>query len=163
MNSETSSTKPSAPIPNWLLSLFVAVSAIGFLDSAYLAAKYFLGSPITCTLLKGCEKVTSSAYSHLFNLPISLFGVVYYLTLFFLSVYASGLKEEGKKLHLADFIRHFTVFGFVASLYFIFLQALILKALCLYCLVSAATSTTLFILGLSMVKYIRSNPIITND
>ena len=98
--------------------LFLLIAFAGFLDASYLAAKYFLGSPVICNLLKGCEIVTSSKYSVMFGIPIALMGSLYYLALLILTVV---FFDTGRSVFLKA-AAYGTVFGFIASLYFVYLQ-----------------------------------------
>lgn len=143
-NLEVSLNK-SAKIPNWLPVCFLIFSAIGFVDATYLTVKHFLGTPIPCAILQGCEQVTNSQYATVFGVPVALLGSFYYLTVLILSV----IYLDARKLLALKLAASLTIFGFLASLWFIFLQIFIIKAICLYCMFSAATSTTLFILGMA--------------
>lgn len=139
--------KPLLKIPNWLLAVFTLICFGGFLDSTYLAAKHFLGSPVTCSLLKGCEIVTSSKYSVVFGVPVAAFGVLYYLTILILM----AIYLETKRDNVIKAAAYITPAGFMASLYFLYLQFFIIQAFCLYCLISAASSTLLFLIGLWII------------
>lgn len=143
MNLEASLNK-SAKIPNWLPICFLIFSAIGFADATYLTVKHFLGTPIPCAILQGCEQVTNSQFATIFGVPVALLGSGYYLTVLILSVI---YLDTGKLLAL-KLAALATFFGMLASLWFVFLQIFIIKAICLYCMVSATTSTLLFISGL---------------
>lgn len=123
------------------------------MDAAYLAAKYFLGSPVTCSLLQGCEIVTSSKYSVMLGMPIALMGALYYAGLLILTIL---FFDTGRTIFLKA-AAYSTALGFAASLYFVYLQFFIIKALCLYCLLSAASSTILLILGFLVIHRIRQN------
>ena len=124
------------------------MSLAGFLDAAYLTAKHYLGTPIPCSILNGCEEVMTSQYSTIAGIPVALLGSLYYLTIFILSVAYADTKREW----FAYVASHLTAVGFFASLWFVYLQFFVLHALCLYCLFSAVTSTTLFILGLCVAR-----------
>jgi len=135
--------------------LFLLIAFAGFLDASYLAAKYFLGSPVICNLLKGCEIVTSSKYSVMFGIPIALMGSLYYLALLILTVV---FFDTGRSVFLKA-AAYGTVFGFIASLYFVYLQFFVIKALCLYCLLSAVSSTVLLVLGGLVIYRSKQNPL----
>jgi len=141
-NSKTSSTRPSKIIPNWVIFALIAVSLIGLADSSYLAAKHYLGSPINCSIFNGCEVVTTSPYSVILGVPVALFGVLYYFSFLLLTI----LYLDSKNEKTLEFV------GVAASIWFLFLQIFIIKALCLYCLISTTTSATLFVLGLIVLK-----------
>ena len=136
-------------IPKWLFAFFlIVISFIGFLDATYITLKHYLGVPITCSILNGCEKVTTSVYSTVFNIPVALIGSVYYLIIFALIILYLDTKKE-TIFYTASKI---TALGFIASIWFTYLQIFVLKAFCFYCLVSSGTSTILFILGIIALK-----------
>jgi len=120
------------------------LGAAGFIDATYLTVKHFLGGPIPCSILKGCEQVTTSQYATVFGVPVALLGSFYYLTILILA----AIYFDSRKPAVLKLLASLTPFGFLASLYFVYLQIFIIKAICLYCMVSATTSTILFILGM---------------
>ena len=130
---------------NRLFFAFGLVSFIGFLDAAYLTAKFYLGSTVTCGFFTGCEAVLTSPYAIILGIPVALLGVAYYAFWLFLFVLALDTKSDlfARALWL-------TSIGFIASLGFIGIQIFIIKAVCLYCLISAAASTIMFFLWLFM-------------
>lgn len=123
---------------------FLLTSFVGFLDSTYLTARHYFGIPLNCPLLEDCEKVTTSQYATLGNVPVALLGTIYYLLIFLSVVLYLDTKRGG----FLQFASYSTVIGFLASLWFLYLQFFVIKAICFYCLVSVATSTLLFLLGL---------------
>lgn len=141
----------ATPSKIFLIALLI-VSAVGFLDATYLTAKHFLDDPVTCSILEGCETVTTSKYSIFLGMPIALGGAIYYLAVSILLF----LFIEGEAYLLRPLLV-ITGVGFLVTLYLVYLQAYVLDAFCLYCLLSAVTSTTLFIGGIYLVK--RSNPV----
>ncbi len=123
---------------------FIAVGFLGFLDSSYLAAKYYLGTPINCSIFEGCNQVAGSPYAVMFGLPVALYGVLYYLAIFIATIAALD-AGSAKIFRLVSWA---TVLGLLASAYFTYIQGFVIGAWCLYCLGSALTSTTLFVLGI---------------
>jgi len=122
------------------------ISVVGFSDAAYLTAKHYLDDPVTCSILEGCETVTTSIYSTIFNIPIALFGMFYYLFVsILLFLYMEGVNVL-KLLVLS------TTGAFFTTLYLIYLQAFVLDAFCLYCIISALSSTALFLGALYLLK-----------
>ncbi|MDP3991514.1 MAG: vitamin K epoxide reductase family protein [Candidatus Colwellbacteria bacterium] len=135
-------------VPRWLVWGFIALSFIGFLDATYLTAKHYLGIPINCSFFTGCEEVTSSQYATILDIPVSLAGAGYYLLIFVLVIAYLDTKKE----RILYFISRLTPLGFIASLWFLYLQLFVIKAICLYCMISFTTSTLLFILGLILLQ-----------
>ena len=121
--------------------IFIILSFTGFLDALYLSLKKIMSSPVNCYVFEGCQKVTDSAYANFFGIPISFFGVAFYLAVFFLSV--RHLETENNDIFKVIF--YLSSFGLIFAVYLVGIQAFVLRAFCLYCLLSAATSLFLFI------------------
>ncbi len=146
LNFKLSSIKQSRPIPRWLVALFLILSGGGFLDASYLTIKHYLGTPINCSLLNGCDTVTTSQYSMIVGLPVALLGVLYYLAVFILVMLYVDTGRKG--LFFGAVL--VTPLGLLASFWFVYLQVFVIHALCLYCLISAFISTLLFVLGITV-------------
>lgn len=127
---------------------FLLLAFIGFIDATFLVVEHSLGSPVPCSIIKGCEKVLTSQYARIGPIPTALLGSVYYLTIFLLAL-ISITRQEGRYLLIAS---RLTVIGLVASIGFVVLQLFVIKAICLYCMLSASASTALFILGLVVMR-----------
>ena len=145
MNTETNTVK----LPSWVLWSLIIVSFIGFLDATYLTVSHYTGSALNCTLLKGCDVVTTSKYSEIFNIPVALLGMLFYFTMLVLSL----LYLDTKHRTILKFIPILGFMGFLASIWFVYSQVVLIEALCQYCMLSAITSTILFILSLYVSKY----------
>ena len=129
------------------LAWFLGAGFIGFLDSAYLTITHFIGSPVTCGFFTGCDVVTSSEYSAIAGIPIALFGTLYYLFWVLLCVW---YLDSRNTLFLT--LLPLTAVGFGVSLILIGIQLFIIDAICVYCMLSAASSTALFILSFVIRK-----------
>ena len=139
-------------IPNWILATIIAISLIGFSDSAFLLSKRLSGGPIPCFVTTGCDTVSLSSYSTLWGIPLAAWGVAFYLGIGFLTL----LYWDTKKEYLLKLIFTGTFAGFIMSAYFTYLQKFVIGAFCVYCLGSAVSSTTLFILSLIARKKLSS-------
>lgn len=126
------------------LPLLAAVIAlIGLGDAVYLTVSHYTKEQVPCSLITGCEQVLTSAYAEMFGIPLALFGAVAYFAAFSLAI----LAAFGNRLMWFLF-GLLTVFMFLYSLYLIYLQAAVIQAFCQFCLLSAATTTALFIIAL---------------
>ena len=131
--------------------LFIVTALAGLIDATYLTYEHFSKTIPVCTtniLFADCGKVLSSPYALLFGIPLALIGVFQYSLILTLSFLAFQLKNSTARYLLVLP----AIAGFIASLYFVFLQVAIIKAICLYCLLSALTSNILFILTLIFLK-----------
>lgn len=142
--SKNSSATLFPKIPKWIVIVFFITALTGFSDASFLAVEHYLGRVPPCSIVSGCEKVTTSDYAVIFGIPLALIGAIYYFTILVLIIAYFDLKKE-MILKLAALV---TPIGFLASLYFIYLQLFAIKAVCLYCMISAAASTALFVLGI---------------
>ena len=140
--SNLSLKQPLLPVPNSIVIIALVVALVGFADATYLTIEHFRNVIPPCTT-SGCEEVLTSGYSVVAGVPVSLGGAIYYL-LVMVGLFA---YLDAKNLKLLKAVFLFTVVGLLASLWFIYVQAFILGAYCQYCLVSAGTSTLLFLIG----------------
>jgi uncharacterized membrane protein len=131
-------------IPRGLVIALLIFSFIGFLDATYLSAEHFIGGIPECSFLSGCEIVATGEYSTIGPFPVAYLGLTYYLLVFILVI---AYKECGLR-KILKYLSYITFFGFLFSLWLVYLQAFIIEAFCVYCMVSATTSTILFILVL---------------
>jgi len=124
------------------VALIVAI--IGFADATYLTVEHFQGVIPPCSITSGCEKVLTSSYAEIFGIPVAIFGIIYYLVMAVgIFVYLDTKKEPVLRWTL-----RLSVFGFIMTLWFIYVQQFVLHSYCQYCLTSALTSTILFIISL---------------
>ncbi len=126
-------------LPKWIPILLILIALIGFGDATFLTVKHYQNVIPPCTI-GGCESVLNSSYSEILGIPVSLPGAIYYLIIAVsLFIFLDTKKEIF--LRVPVFL---SVFGLLASLWFSFLQAFVIKAFCPYCAVSALTSFTVF-------------------
>lgn len=125
----------------WYPFTILGVSIVGFFDAAYLTIQHYTQFTLPCTITHGCDLVTKSEYSQIMGVPVALLGALYYLAIF-LTIY---IIIETKKTEYLRFIAIATTFGFLFSAWFVYLQLFVINAICQYCMLSAITSTTMFI------------------
>jgi len=127
------------------------LSFLGFLDAAYLTILHFRHVLPNCSIVKGCDIVTTSGFSTLGGIPISLFGALFFLALSFFAILI--ITHPHKK-----WVRWFTAAaftGFLVSLFLFLLQIVILKAICQYCIGSEAISLLLYVLSVGMIRHVK--------
>lgn len=138
-------------IPRWLLISFIIVSFIGFLDSTFLTLEHYNQGILPCYVFSGCEEVTTSRYATVADVPVSLAGAAFYLLIFLVAVFYLDSKNA-KALKVLIFL---PAVGFLASLWFLYLQLFVIEAICFYCVVSLISSTALFVFSLYLVGLIK--------
>lgn len=136
-----------------LILAVILLGLIGLIDAIYLTAKFYAQSSVFCSLLNnGCDLVTSSRYASFWEIPIALVGIIYYALIIFLA--ALFWRKASDKI--LSILRLISTAGFLFSLWLLYLQVFVIKALCLYCIISAVTSTLIFIISL-LVKNHKTN------
>ncbi|MEK7635496.1 MAG: vitamin K epoxide reductase family protein [Patescibacteria group bacterium] len=135
-------------ISNLVIIFFAIVSLVGVVDTVFVTINHYKGVIPPCTLLNGCETVLTSKYSEVFGVPIALIGALFYSTVFLFSL--AYLKTKNNKIIIVFLA--LTALAFLMSLFFIYLQFFVIKAVCEYCLISAAASTILFVTSVFMAR-----------
>ncbi len=134
---------PLQAIPKWVPVVLLVLALVGFADATYLTIEHYQNEIPPCAI-GGCETVLTSAYSNIAGIPVSLLGSLTYLVLIVLLLLYLDTKKE-------IFLRIVLPVSFVAALasaFFLFLMAFVLKALCQYCAVSDVISIAIFAVSL---------------
>lgn len=133
-----------------MIKTILGLSIIGLGDSIYLTIKHYTHSDINCSIFNGCDLVTTSTYSTILGVPVALLGVIFYGFIFAFVLMHSRSKSKKSLVLLLSI----SSIGFLISMWFVYVQVFILEAICLYCVISAGISTTIFILSLIlMIQY----------
>src|SRR3989338_3595619 len=130
----------------WIPIAMIVVALFGFSDATYLTAKHYQGEIPYCGEERQCEAVLTSEYATVANIPVALPGAFFYLSVLVLAL----VYLDTQKAFVLKIIPCLTVIGLLASAWFVYLMYFVIEQICLYCLGSAASSTTLFFLGVVM-------------
>ena len=133
--------------------IFLIFASIGFLDATYLTIEHYIGSIPPCTVLSGCEVVLTSGFNQILSIPVALLGSIFYLVMLVISIACLDSRNI-RTLRIGGYA---SIAGMIATLYFVYLQFFVIHNICIYCMTSAVTSTTLFVLG--MIVLFRTRPI----
>lgn len=127
---------------------FVALVALAGLFVALYLTLYKLGYIGTLVCAVGsCEKVQTSRWARLFNVPVAVWGVLYYVAVLGVALagLTNGLSDSRRVSLLLSWI---TGFGVAFSGWLTYLELFVIDAICQWCVVSAVLATTLFVLSL---------------
>jgi uncharacterized membrane protein len=131
-------------------SLMIAFALIGSAVALYDAYSIYNGQLLWCPPpINGCNEVAASPYARIFALPVGYYGVVYYVYMFGLAALLA-YDPLSRGLRIGAVL--YTVLGVLFSLYFMVLQLGYIRALCIYCLVSAVSTVLLTIAAVSHFK-----------
>lgn len=137
----------------WLRIVAVCLSFVGLADAAFLYAKRVSGTPLVCDILEGCNIVANSPYSAIFGVPLSLLGVLFFAVLVCLVALLFSPLEKRVRV----FLLAWSSVGVLFSLYFLCVQAFLIGAWCIYCLISAAVTFFMFFVGWGLWTFGKSN------
>ncbi len=147
--------KHSLPwIHRWSRLLMAGIAALGAAVTGYLTVTKIAGGSAACPT-SGCNVVLSSPYATVFGLPLTLFGFLAYASMVIFAV-APLLVSSAKKQKLRSSLENWTgllLFAggtamLIFSGYLMYLLAVEIKTVCIYCVASALFSASLFILAL---------------
>lgn len=134
--------------------LIAAIATLGAVTTAYLSIVKLTGGAAVCSI-NGCDRVLSSPYASIFGLPLTLFGFFAYFSMLVFAVAPLLVNSvENKKLrsNLEKWTGLLLFVGgtamLVFSCYLMYLLAFEIQTICIYCVVSALFSASLFMLAL---------------
>jgi uncharacterized membrane protein len=111
------------------------VSLIGLADATYLSVQALTGETLGCGGSPDCFRVLGSSYSRVAGIPVASFGVLAYFSVFTFATFAAFGYTRAR-----IFMTLTIAAMFLATLWFLYVQAFLLHAYCRYCLFSAATT-----------------------
>jgi uncharacterized membrane protein len=128
-------------------TLTALVALVGLFDASYLTIEHLSGRSVRCMIVSGCDEVLQSSYATVAgHVPVASLGALGYFTVFSLAVLALFGYAGARRL-----VPPVVAVMFLATLWFVYLQAFVIHAFCVYCLLSAAVTTTLALLTLARI------------
>jgi uncharacterized membrane protein len=155
--------------------VILVLSVIGILDTSYLTYEHYSGTvpPCSTSIWVDCGKVLKSKYAMVGPLPLAVLGLAFYSTMLGLSLIRLAVHKEmtikdvlwkmveryarPRALTLEKIVYYFqliaTSSALLSSIYFVYIQLGVLRAICLYCMFSAILSMTMFIV--TVIEYFK--------
>lgn len=129
-----------------IINLILILSIVGIVTSLYLMNNHFSESlDGLCDINErvSCSIVNTSKYSEIFNVPVALFGALWFLVLFWM---ARSIKKEPETSNLM------LLWCFLGLLFIIYMiiAEIILNALCPFCTIVHALIIIAFILSIKL-------------
>lgn len=134
-----------------LSQLTIAFIVIGLLVSIYMTIFKITSNENMCVGSKDCSIVNASRYSEVNSIPVAVIGVGGYtalLAILFLERRPGFIKQNGSMIFFA-----LSLIGFFFTLYLIFVEIVLIKAYCPFCITSQVAMTLIFIL--SVVRLVK--------
>jgi uncharacterized membrane protein len=145
------STAGTGPAP-WLQIATFALALAGLGVSIYLTIAHFTESTLAgCSETKGlvnCSKVTTSAQSYVFGIPVAVLGLAFFgFAVAIMSPWA--WRASRREIHLLRIASVLVGIGFV--LYLLYAELFIIGNICLYCTSVHIITFVLFVLTMAAV------------
>jgi uncharacterized membrane protein len=128
--------------------MIIAALALGGVGLATYLAMYKLGmiGTLACTVGQ-CETVNLSKWATLWGIPVAVWGLGFYLTLFLVA-----LLGTTERFVDAPWVSHalllLTGWGVVFSGWLTYLEIFVINAICMFCVISACLVTVIFLVAL---------------
>jgi uncharacterized membrane protein len=116
-----------------IYTIAAVVSLAGLADATYLTVQALTGETLGCGGSPDCFRVLGSSYAKVGGIPMALFGVLAYFSVFTLATFAAFGYARARTFLMATIGAMFLV-----TLWLLYVQAFVLHAYCRYCLFSAA-------------------------
>lgn len=131
----------------WGGRLIPALAVAGLAVALYLTYVETTNTQAVCGPVGNCNEVQASPFAKLFGvLPVGLLGAVGYVAI--LATWALGRFGKGVWSRLAPFaILGMALFGVLFSIYLTYLELFIIRAVCIWCVTSAAIMAALLALA----------------
>ncbi len=123
--------------------LIAALALIGLGIMVYLTYIHYANKQSFCDISENvsCDVVTTSIYSEIFGLPVSVLGLGYFILVLFLVIF----KKQPTVFQALFLI---TLFVLVPSLYLSALELFVIEALCILC-----ETSKLLMIGILIISY----------
>ena len=119
---------------------------IGLLVSIYMTIYKVTSNDALCLGSGDCSTVNASRYAEVYGIPVAVIGIAGYFAILMTHWYEQRDKFFEKNGPMLIFGLALT--GFLFTVYLIYIEFAILKALCPFCLTSQAAMTLIFIISI---------------
>ena len=138
-----------------LSQLAILLTVIGLLVSIYMTIYKITSNDSMCIGSGDCKTVNASRYSEInlagLNIPVAVLGVAGYAAILGVLLFERKIDFLQQNGSLAFF--GLSLLGFLFTLYLIYVEIALIKALCPFCLASQTVMTIIFIL--SVIRVVR--------
>ncbi len=126
----------------------VVLAAAGLAISGYLLAVRLSGGLPVCGVGGGCETVQTSEYAELFGIPVAAYGFAYSAVLLIASL-AWWRRGDRRGLLVAYALG---ILGTLFVAYLTYLELVVLKAICTWCVAYGTTVVVGFVLAVVALR-----------
>lgn len=123
----------------------VALVIVGLAVSVYMTIYKYSGNDGMCLGSGDCSTVNASRFSEVNGIPVAVIGIVGYvaiLTVLFYEKRNDFFRKNGTLL-----VFGMSLTGFLFTLYLVYLEIWVIKAICPFCVTSQVAMTIIFIIA----------------
>ena len=131
--------------------LAIALSILGLLVSIYMTIYKLTDNEKMCVGSGGCSVVNNSRYSEVSGIPVAVLGVGGYAAI--LAVLLLERRNKFFEQNCSILFFGLSITGFLFTVWLIYVEIALIKALCPFCLTSQVAMTIIFII--SVIRLIR--------
>lgn len=124
---------------------------LGLLVSMYMTVYKITSNDKMCLGSGDCSTVNASRYSEINGIPVALIGVIGYAAI--LGVHWLERRNDFFEENGSLILFGISLVGFLFTLWLVYVEIALIKALCPFCVASQITMTILFIL--SVIRVVR--------
>lgn len=136
----------------WMVRTSVALAVIGVLVSVYMTIYKVTGNEGMCLGSGDCSTVNASRFSEVNGIPVAVIGVIGYLAILGVHLFENRIAFIRQNATLMLF--GMGLVGFVFTVWLVYVEIAILKALCPFCVTSQVAMTLIFILA--VIRLVRN-------
>ncbi len=129
----------------WLYRASVALVVLGLLVSIYMTIYKVTSNDSMCLGSGDCSTVNASRYSEVNGIPVAIIGVLGYLAI--LAIHYFENRNRFFKQNSTLMIFGMALTGFIFTVWLIYVEIALLKALCPFCVTSQTAMTVIFIIA----------------
>jgi len=123
----------------------VALSVIGLAVSIYMTVFKLSGNDGMCLGSGDCSTVNASIFSEVNGIPVAVFGIIGYTAI--LAVHFFENRNPFFKNNATLMIFGMALTGFLFTLWLVYVELVLLKAICPFCVTSQIAMTLVFIIA----------------
>lgn len=129
----------------WLYRASIALVIIGLAVSIYMTIYKISGNDGMCLGSGDCSTVNASRFSEVNGIPVAVFGIIGYAAILFVHIFETRNEFFRKNGTLLIFGMGLT--GFLFTLWLVYVELVLLNAICPFCVTSQVAMTIIFILA----------------
>ncbi len=135
----------------WLYRISILLSILGLAVSIYMTIYKITSNDALCLGSGDCSTVNASRFSEIYGIPVATIGITGYFAILLTHYFEQRDKFFKQNGPMAIFGMSLT--GFLFTVYLIYVEIAIIKAICPFCVASQTFMTIIFVI--SIIRLVR--------